>query len=169
MRTQSSALSAMLAAQAGGPPNPFTELYGAIAGRGASAAITVRVYFPHARAPAGEPMDVGVRADATVEEVLGFALWSYWEEGWMPKIGEGPREQEGEEDHRLSAVGWIMRIAEEDGEVDEDYPRAYISRSIVFKELNSLAAPTRDSKISKFNFDAYGILEASPHQGAYSE
>ena len=33
----------------------------------------------------------------------------------------------GEEDPkwalRCSAVGWILRIAEEDGEVDEDFPR----------------------------------------------
>ncbi|KAF7972458.1 hypothetical protein HWV62_17944 [Athelia sp. TMB] len=88
-------------------------------------------------------MDLVVRKDATMEEVLGFALWSYWEEGWLPKLGEGLEE----EDPKLSAVGWILRIAEDDGEVDEDFP-----------------SPDRTAKISKFNFGAYAVLEASPAQ-----
>ena len=72
-------------------------------------------------------MDLNVRKDATVEEVIGFALWCYWEEGWLPKLDEGIS---GEDDpkwaRKLSAVGWIMRIAEEDGEVDDDFPRTFI-------------------------------------------
>lgn len=66
-------------------------------------------------------MDLNVRKDATVEEVIGFALWSYWEEGWLPKLDEG---QSGE-DETKSAVAWIMRVAENDGEVDEDFPREF--------------------------------------------
>jgi hypothetical protein len=124
VQPQKSALTAMLAASSSPSSNPFTELYGAISGRGESAAgaVPVRVYFPHAREPAGAPMDLRVRRDATVEEVLGYALWSYWEEGWLPKIGEMVN---GDEDPRLTAVGWIMRIAEDDGEVDEDFPRKW--------------------------------------------
>lgn len=64
-------------------------------------------------------MDLNVRKDATVEEVIGFALWSYWEEGWLPKLDDG----QNWEDDPQSAIGWIMRIAENDGEVDEDFPR----------------------------------------------
>lgn len=79
----------------------------------------MQVFFPFAQSPRGEAMDLSVRKDATVEEVLGFALWNYWEEGWMPKIGEGL----SEDDPKLSAVGWILRITEDDGEVDEDFPR----------------------------------------------
>lgn len=81
--------------------------------------MNVRVFFPHARQPVGRAMDLNVRKDASVEEVVGFALWSYWEEGWLPKLDENVS---GEEDPKLSAVGWIMRIAESDGEVDEDFP-----------------------------------------------
>ena len=64
-------------------------------------------------------MSLGVRKDATVEEVLGFALWSYWEASWLPRLDEDPNTPE----EKLSAVGWVMKIAEEDGEVDEDFPR----------------------------------------------
>ncbi|KZT10435.1 uncharacterized protein LAESUDRAFT_755945 [Laetiporus sulphureus 93-53] len=144
-----SALTALLAATANSSSsNPFTELYSAISARSDGDSVTVLVYFPHTAEPAGHPLELKIRKDATVEEVLGFALWTYWEEGWLPKIDEGLK---GEEDSawetRCSAVGWILRIAEDDGEVDEDFP-----------------PPDRTGKISKFNFDAYAVLAATPAQ-----
>lgn len=118
MRTKS-ALSSMMAAS--NTTNPFSDLYSAISGRGVppAASMTATVFFPDAREPAGKAMALSVRRDATVEEVLGFALWSYWEAGWLPRLDEDPNAPE----ERLSAVGWVMKIAEDDGEVDEDFPR----------------------------------------------
>jgi hypothetical protein len=142
VRAQKSALTEVLASS-GRSSNPFSELYAAISGRAETASMNVQVLFPHAREPAGKFMELNVRKDATVEEVIGFALWSYWEAGWLPKLDEG---QSGEDDPK-SAVGWIMRIAESDGEIDEDFP-----------------PPDRTGKISKFNFEAYAVLEASPAQ-----
>ncbi|KAL7284327.1 hypothetical protein ACG7TL_001613 [Trametes sanguinea] len=145
-----SALTAMLAAtsNSSSSSNPFSELYSAISGRAESESMVVRVFFPMAREPAGRALELRVRKDATVEEVLGYALFTYWEEGWQPRIDEGLG---GEEDPKwaikCSAVGWILRIAEEDGEVDEDFP-----------------PPDRTGKISKFNFDAYAVLEATQSQ-----
>ena len=114
-----SALSIMMAAS--NTTNPFSDLYSAISGRGVSpaASMTATVFFPFAREDAGKPMALSVRRDATVEEVLGFALWSYWEAGWLPRLDEDPNAPE----ERLTAVGWVMKIAEDDGEVDEDFPR----------------------------------------------
>jgi hypothetical protein len=104
--------------------NPFAEVYAAISGRGESASTNVQVFFPHAKQPAGKAMHLNVRTDATVEEVIGFALWTYWKEGCLPKLDDG---LSGEDDSKwgtkVSAVGWIMRIAEDDGEVDDDFPR----------------------------------------------
>lgn len=137
-----SALTMMLASS-GGSSNPFSELYAAVSGRGETAAVDVKVFFPHARQPRGEVMTLNVRKDATVEEVIGFALWSYWEEGWLPKLNEGV----GDTDPKLSAVGWVMRIAEDDGEVDEDFP-----------------PPDRTGKISKFNFEVFAIILATATQ-----
>ena len=123
-----SALTAMLAAtsNSSSSSNPFSELYSAISGRAESESMVVRVFFPMARKPAEQALELNVRKDATVEEVLGCALWTYWEEGWLPKIDEG---LDGEEDPkwpvRCSAVGWVLRIAEDDGEPDEDFPREY--------------------------------------------
>lgn len=116
-----SALSAKLASS--DSVNPFAELYSAISGRGASSARTVQVYFPHAEQPRHKPLELLVRTDATVEEVIGFSLWSYWEERWLPKLDEG---LSGENDSkwkiRLSTTGWVLRMAEDDGEVDDDCP-----------------------------------------------
>lgn len=120
-----SALSAMLAST-GGSANPFSELYGAISGRGESASLDVKVFFPHATDPEGKAMSLNVRRDATVEEVIGFALWNYWEEGWLPKLNEGLSENHPQ----LSGIGWIMRISEDDGEVDEDFPREFQVRAV---------------------------------------
>ncbi|KAJ6500564.1 stress-activated map kinase interacting protein 1-domain-containing protein [Mycena sanguinolenta] len=145
-RPQRSALTALLVSS-GESTNPFAELYAAVSGRGEGASINVQVYFPSARTPKGQAMDLNVRKDSTVEEVIGFALWTYWEEGWLPKLDAG---MEGEEEKlatRLSAVGWIMRIAEEDGEVDDDFP-----------------PPDRIGKVAKFNADAYAVLAATPAQ-----
>lgn len=117
-RPQASALTSILASS-GGATNPFSELYGAISGRGETASINSKVFFPHAKEPRGESMTLNVRKDATIEEVIGFALWTYWDEGWLPELNENAKD----DDPKLSAIGWIMRIAEDDGEVDEDFPR----------------------------------------------
>ncbi|KAJ3560691.1 hypothetical protein NP233_g10672 [Leucocoprinus birnbaumii] len=146
IKPQQSALSGML--NGGKSSNPFTETYASVSGRSAPASTSVSVYFPHAKRPAGKPMDLTISRDATVEEVIGFALWTFWEEGWLPKLDEGlsgPSDPKWED--RISACGWIMRLAEDDGEVDDDFP-----------------PPDRLGKIVKFNADAYAILEATPAQ-----
>jgi hypothetical protein len=46
-----------------------------------------------------------------------------WEEGWLPRLDEGLAG--GSKDPwviQLSVVGWIMRIAEENGEVNDEFP-----------------------------------------------
>lgn len=159
-RPHASALTAILASS-GGPANPFSELYGAISGRGEAASVDVKVYFPHATEPRGEHVTLNVRKDATIEEVIGFALWTYWDERWLPELNAGVND----DDPKLSAIGWVMRIAEDDGEVDEDFPRmSSWSFAIAEDSFISFTAPDRTGKISKFGFDAFAILAATPLQ-----
>ncbi len=69
--------------------------------------MTIQVFFPHARSPIGKPLELKVRKDATIEEVIGFALWSYWEEDWQPKLDEGlDGVDEARKKAHLSAAGW---------------------------------------------------------------
>ena len=163
IRPLKSALTAMLASS-GASSNPFAESYAAISGRAETTSMNVQVYFPHTIEPAGRVMSLSVRKDATVEEVIGFALWSYWEAGWLPKLTDGlTGDTDPKWGTKLSAVGWIMRIAEDDGEVDDEFPRGFVC-STSLRKLISLEAPDRTGKISKFSFDAYAVLEASPSQ-----
>ncbi|ESK95614.1 stress-activated map kinase-interacting protein 1 [Moniliophthora roreri MCA 2997] len=155
IRPQKSALSSMLAASSSSTNNPFSETYATVSGRGdPGSSMNVLVYFPHATRPAGKALDLNVRKDATVEEVIGFALWSYWEEGWLPKLDEGITEEKDPEkwEVTMSAVGWVLRMTEDDGEVDDDFP-----------------PPDRTGKISKFNADGYAVIEATPAQIAQNK
>ena len=102
-------------------PNPFSTLYSSVAASGNAPGITLQVYFPHSTSPT-TPIIVKVRKEASVEEVTGHGLLKYWDEGREPRLSEEESEQ------RWSTVGWGLRIVEDDGEVDEDFPREWQSQ-----------------------------------------
>lgn len=162
-----SSLSAMLASS-GRSSNPFSDIYAAISGHGDSHSTNIQLYFPHARQPRGKAMHLNVRSDATVEEVIGFSLWTYWDEGCLPKLDDGlGGEDDPKSATRLSAAGWILRIAEEDGEVDDDFPGEvllFLRTIVALIIFGNYAAPDRMGKIANFNSEAYAILQASPAQ-----
>jgi hypothetical protein len=159
-----SLLTSVLAAQSSSPDNPFSELYASVAARGQDT-YTLCVYFPNSKTP-NKPMELTTQRDASVEEIIGFSLWNYWEERWKPDLDAGCNDDE-EKKLRLSAVSWNLRIAEDDGEVDEDFPCQYsISASSFWSSL--ITALDRAKKISNFNFDAYAItLETSSAQSTW--
>ncbi|KAG9033539.1 hypothetical protein FRB95_014718 [Tulasnella sp. JGI-2019a] len=143
-----SALSARLSAPDAMSNNPFNELYAAISGRAETSSMTISVFFPHSPAAAVKAVEMKVRKDATVEEVIGFSLWTYWSKDLEPKLDAGlGGEDDPKRDIVLSAVGWNLRIAEDDGEVDEDFP-----------------ALDRTRPISKFSFDSFALCAANPTQ-----
>jgi hypothetical protein len=95
--------------------NPFASLYASAAALSNVPSISLELYFPHSENPA-QALVTKVRKDATVEEVTGFGLYKYWEESRKPLLSE-------QSEQRWSTVGWGLRIVEDDGEVDEDFPR----------------------------------------------
>ena len=133
-KPQPSALTLLFnppAASASGPSttatssNPFFSSYVSAAPPQNSTipSVTLEIYFPHSTKPS-TPLEITVRKDVTVEEVIGWALANYWDRGLKPRLDDG-LEQEGKElerQIRLSTVGWALRIVEDDGEVDEDFP-----------------------------------------------
>lgn len=121
-RSTKSALTAMLASESATSDNPFTTLYAAIAGRAENASVILTVYFPHSTTHKRKPMELKARKDATVEEVIGYSLWAYWEAKCEPALDVGLGENDPQRELRLSAAAWCLRIVEDDGEVDEDYP-----------------------------------------------
>lgn len=122
-RSQASALTALLAASSAPQShNPYTPLYGALASRTGDA-LRLSLFFPHSREPRKQ-LVVSVRRDVSVEEVIGFGLWSYWEQKREPRLGkEDAEELKG----RLDPAAWNLMMAEDDGEVDDDFPGALSS------------------------------------------
>ena len=96
--------------------NPFASLYASVAAVSNIPSISLELYFPHSDTPT-KPAIVKVRKDATVEEVTGYGLFRFWEDGRQPPLAEQ------QSDERWSTIGWGLRIVEDDGEVDEDFPR----------------------------------------------
>lgn len=118
-RPSPSGLSQIFASKASKIENPFSELYSLISSR--SAPLSLQIIYPFSSDPRNS-FTLKVRPDATVEEVIGFALWTYWEEGIQPKLDEmNSIVEEARRKDRLSAIGWSLRITE-DGEVDDDFP-----------------------------------------------
>ena len=114
-----SALSQILASKASKIENPFSELYSLISSR--STPLSLQIIYPFSSEPR-KSFTLKVRSDATVEEVIGFGLWTYWEEGLQPKLDEAiGLVDEAKPKDRLSAIGWSLRVTE-DGEVDDDFP-----------------------------------------------
>lgn len=112
-----SALTALLSSQSSTPENanPFSSLYAALSSK-ASDALKLSLYFPHSKTPRKE-LKVGVKKDLTVEEVIGAGLWHYFEEGREPPLEVGV-----DEGIEYETTKWNLRIVEDDGEVDEDFP-----------------------------------------------
>jgi len=95
--------------------NPFASLYASAAALSNVPSISLELYFPHSDNPS-QALITKVRKDATVEEVTGYGLYRYWEDALRPLLAE-------QAEQRWSTVGWGLRIVEDDGEVDEDFPR----------------------------------------------
>ncbi|GAA5918528.1 hypothetical protein JCM5296_000191, partial [Sporobolomyces johnsonii] len=149
---QRSALTALLTGPASltSSSNPFSTLYASCVSRSTSSSdtLTLTLYFPHCTKPgASKPLTVGVKRDVTVEEVIGVGLWAYWE---GQEKGEREPKIEVEEDKAESGeetTKWNLRIVEEDGEVDEDFP-----------------ALDRVRAISAFSFNEFAIVKATDQQ-----
>ncbi|KAF8508261.1 stress-activated map kinase interacting protein 1-domain-containing protein [Hysterangium stoloniferum] len=139
-RPTPSGLSLILASKASKTDNPFSELYALISSR--SNPLSLEIVYPFSDNPR-KAVTLKARPDATVEEVIGFALWTYWEEGFTPKLDDV---DEAKKKDRLSAAGWSLRVTE-DGDVDDDFP-----------------AMDRMAKMSKFSFEGYAILPETPAQ-----
>ncbi|KAI8825195.1 stress-activated map kinase interacting protein 1-domain-containing protein [Fimicolochytrium jonesii] len=116
--------------------NPFAKDYSYFSGKGNADPIQLKIFIPMSDDPES-PLSISVLRDASVEEVIGYALYEYWTEGRQPIIPANMRD----------VIMWNMRIVEDDGLIDEDFP-----------------ALERTRKISKFAFDQFALCEASADQ-----
>lgn len=86
--------------------------------------LTFKMYFPFSQEPF-KPIEITVRKDVTVEEVIGWALFKYCESGRKPEVYAGHERGSNKDVNPAiwrTTAGWALRIVEDDGEVDEDFP-----------------------------------------------
>jgi len=116
--------------------NHLAELYASFSGKGDLKPLHLKIFRPTSEEPM-KPIDVVVRQDATVAETIGFSLYRYWEEGRKPPLKK----------EECDANVWTLRIMEDVGVVDDDFP-----------------ALERIRPISRFQFDMFALVEATPEQ-----
>lgn len=107
IQTHKSALSAMASQRM---PNPFAVVASMAEVGGGSLAIAV--CFPHAKQPTGQLLDLQLPGNATVEDAIALALWTYWDKHWLPELNASKAR-----DTDISS--WIMLVPGKDGLVNK--------------------------------------------------
>lgn len=125
---QPSALSLLFTSHSASPSPPPFQPYSRVLAEATAAtgpSLSLSLYFPHSKSPS-KPIKCKVLKSATVEEVVGVGLYLFEDDDSRePKLEVGYGEGEVSEKDwgvRMSTVGWSLRIVEDDGEVDEDFP-----------------------------------------------
>ncbi len=95
--------------------NPFSKKYSFLCGKGERNPISLKIYVPNATDNPTIPMLIVVKRDATVEETIGYALYVFIEEKRLPLFNTWAVANR-------DVAAWNIRIVEEDGDIDEDFP-----------------------------------------------
>ncbi|RDD47221.1 Target of rapamycin complex 2 subunit MAPKAP1 [Trichoplax sp. H2] len=128
---------ALLLEQVGNVDNPFKDYckFDGEGNVGEAATKKINIYFT--MLPEGEngiPMTIIVTGDnACVQDAIGLALWKYTNEGRKPPLKSN------------SAHGYALHIAEDDGEVDMDFPALDPKESIFRFGFTSLALVEKET------------------------
>lgn len=136
-----SGLTAMIKASDAAEVNPLERKYGVLSGKGDLKPLKLKIYRPSAVQPTLS-FEVVIKSTATVVDTIGYALLRYIEEKREPLL----------ESSQKDPNYWTLRIVEDDGELDEDFP-----------------ALERTRPISKFSFDEFAIVEATSTQLAENQ
>nr|KAJ3420952.1 hypothetical protein HK105_004852 [Polyrhizophydium stewartii] len=131
-----SALSAMMDKKSS-KTNPFALAYAAFSGKADPKPMRLQIFLPFSHEPSN-PLPIAVKPEACVEEVIGYTLFEYVEQGRTPAIPESA----------WPVTNWNLRMVEDDGTVEEDFP-----------------ALDRARKIAKFAFDKFALCETVPLEG----
>ncbi|KAH8169644.1 SAPK-interacting protein 1 (Sin1), middle CRIM domain-containing protein [Sarocladium implicatum] len=116
----SSLISAALKAKEHKPTVPFQK-FAHFSGQGQRGSLTIHIYAPFSKTP-GKPYEVSIRPRVqeerggeravTVADLIGLSLYRYNEDKKEPSL---PND-------KLDINWWTLRMVEEGGEVDDDFP-----------------------------------------------
>lgn len=159
-----SLLSAALNAKKTKPAIPF-DSFASLSGQGDPNPIRLRIYAPFS--DSSKPFEVLIRRTvhqgeggdrpATVADLIGLSLWRYNEEKIEPPL---PAD-------KLNVNWWTLRMVEEDGEVDDDFPPLDRKAQLTsFTTANNRAGRSRsNSRV----YDMFALIQASPDKFAENE
>ncbi|KAK4668100.1 Component of a membrane-bound complex containing the Tor2p kinase [Podospora pseudoanserina] len=152
-----SLLSAALKAKKTKPTLPF-DGFASLSGQGDPNPIMLRIYAPFSKQPS-KPFEVLIRRTVhegeggdravTVADLIGLSLWRYNEEKLEPPLPSD----------KLNVNWWTLRMVEEDGEVDDDFPPLERKKQLTsFTTANNRAGRARSaSKV----YDIFALSQAS--------
>ncbi|KAK3692282.1 stress-activated map kinase interacting protein 1-domain-containing protein [Podospora appendiculata] len=155
-----SLLSSALNAKKTKPALPF-DSFASLSGQGDPSPIMVRIYAPYSDNPS-KPFEVLIRRAVhegeggdravTVADLIGLSLWRYNEEKLEPALPSD----------KLNVNWWTLRMVEEDGEVDDDFPPLERKKQLTsFTTANNKAGRFRsNSKV----YDIFALVQASPSE-----
>ncbi|KAF9197503.1 hypothetical protein BGZ49_002019, partial [Haplosporangium sp. Z 27] len=147
-RTQpKSLLTALINQQDSKEDNPFADEFLRVAGMGEANPANLKIYLPSSDKPK-DPMQVVVKREATIEDVIGYILYQYCHEDRKPALSE----------ELSSVVRWNLRIVEDDGEIDDDLPAVERTLKIGRFSMNQ-----------KFAMNQFALCEATPAQVQINE
>lgn len=116
--------------------NPLADIFACFSGKGDLNPLKLKIYRPSGKDPK-KPISVVIKRIATVADAIGFSLYCFIEQKLEPKLTN----------EQLNPNMWTLRIVEEEGELDDDFP-----------------ALDRARFLSKFGFDEFALVEATPAQ-----
>lgn len=135
VQTRPSMLTSQIKVNQAGFDNPLEE-YVSASGKSERKPLKLKMYMPCSDEPQ-KAWEVIVRTDVNVSNAIGFALYCFMKEKRTPALP----------DDLCNANKWTLRIVEDDGEPDEDFP-----------------ALDRTRMISAYSFDEFALVEATAAQ-----
>ncbi|KAK0738386.1 stress-activated map kinase interacting protein 1-domain-containing protein [Schizothecium vesticola] len=160
-----SLLSAALNAKKTKPALPF-DGFASLSGQGDPNPILLRIFAPFSKKPSS-PFEVRIRRAVhegeggdravTVADLVGLSLWRYNEEKLDPPLAAD----------KLNVNWWTLRMVEEDGEIDDDFPPLERKKPLIsFATQNNKAARSRsNSKV----YDMFALVQASDNEFAENQ
>ncbi|CAK7235602.1 Component of a membrane-bound complex containing the Tor2p kinase [Sporothrix curviconia] len=142
---------------------PF-DRFASLSGQGEQNPIMVRIYVPFSSQPS-KPFEVAIRPSVhqdqrpdravTVADLIALSLWRYIKEKREPPLPT----------NRLNVNWWTLRMVEEGGEVDDDFPPLERSRALASFTTANNNKNMRFRSNSKV-YDDFGLVEASSSEFA---
>ncbi|KAH8890754.1 SIN1-domain-containing protein [Thozetella sp. PMI_491] len=157
-----SLISAALNANKTKPNLPFVK-FASLSGQGDPNPLRLRIFAPFSTKPS-RPFEVLIRRSVhegessnrtvTVADLIGLSLWRYNEEKLEPSLPSD----------KLNVNWWTLRMVEEDGEVDDDFPPLERKKPLTsFTTANNRAGRARSNSAV---YDIFALVQASSSEFA---